>query len=71
MNKFIATPHRPEISVRYDEHDNSLTISINHCPGVNSEELNICREIEMHAGEVPRLIDALTKAYECATGEKP
>ncbi len=71
MTKFIATPHRPEISVRYDDADYTITISVNHCPGVNSEELDLNQEIEMHVGELPRLIDALSKAYEHSSGEKP
>lgn len=71
MKKFIATPHRPEISVGYGESNNSLTISIDHCPGINSEEPGIYQEIEFHVGEVPRLIKALTEAYEHAAGEKP
>ncbi len=51
--QITATPHRPEISVRYDEHDNSLQFLSINTPGCYPEELNICREIEMHVGEVP------------------
>ncbi|MCB5312111.1 hypothetical protein [Yersinia intermedia] len=71
MSKFIAVSHRPEIAVKYDPDQQSVVISIDECPTVTDPELGIYQEIEMHPGDIPKLIDALSKAYEHVTGEKP
>lgn len=49
-----------------------LTISVNYCPSIqHSDEFDLESELEIHVGEVPRLIQALAQAYEHKTGENP
>lgn len=72
MKKFVATAHKPEIAVKIVDNEDMLTISVNYCPSIqHSDEFDLESELEIHVGEVPRLIQALAQAYEHKTGEKP
>lgn len=70
MQTFIAAPHQSQITVEYTEEIDALIITVDECPNSPDPEYGIAESVNIPIANVPGLISALTKAYECVTGKK-